>query len=154
MYREAELLDEHRYREWLDCLTDDVTYVMPVRVTRENGESEFSDKIFHLEDNKYRLVKRVEYFESGWNWAETPPSRTRHLISNVRAEPLGPSPDELSASSYVVVYRSRTDEPAYEVLSARRQDVLRRVDGALKLARRLVLIDQATLGTHNLSFFL
>jgi len=29
LYREAELLDERRYREWLDLLADDVRYSMP-----------------------------------------------------------------------------------------------------------------------------
>ena len=34
LYREAELLDDRRYEEWLDLLTDDVSYFMPMRRRR------------------------------------------------------------------------------------------------------------------------
>ena len=34
LYREARLLDERRFREWLELLTDDVRYWMPGRSTR------------------------------------------------------------------------------------------------------------------------
>ena len=30
LYEEARLLDEERFNDWLDMLTDDVRYVMPV----------------------------------------------------------------------------------------------------------------------------
>jgi len=33
LYREALALDERRFRDWLDLLTDDMTYEVPVRVT-------------------------------------------------------------------------------------------------------------------------
>ena len=35
LYREALALDERRFRDWLDLLADDITYEVPVRVTRE-----------------------------------------------------------------------------------------------------------------------
>ena len=31
LYREAELLDERRYEEWLDLFTEDARYFMPMR---------------------------------------------------------------------------------------------------------------------------
>lgn len=36
---EAYLLDAQRYEAWLDTLTDDVRYTMPVRVTAARGAS-------------------------------------------------------------------------------------------------------------------
>ena len=30
LYREAHLLDERRFREWLDLLTEDIEYLMPL----------------------------------------------------------------------------------------------------------------------------
>ena len=42
LMREAELLDERHFGEWLDLLTDDIHYNMPVRVTRgSEAASEF-----------------------------------------------------------------------------------------------------------------
>ena len=33
-YQEAELLDDHRYAEWLDLFADEVRYWMPTRANR------------------------------------------------------------------------------------------------------------------------
>ena len=154
LFHEAELLDEQKFREWLDCLTDDVEYLMPVRITREPGKGPgFSDRMFHFEEDKYRLTKRVERLETGFAWAENPPSRTRHMVSNVRVRETG-NENEIEARSYLLLYRTRGDESRYEILSAERQDRLRRVDGRWMLARRLILVDQSTLAVQNLSVFL
>lgn len=34
LYREARLLDDRQFQEWLDLLTDDIRYWMPVRSNR------------------------------------------------------------------------------------------------------------------------
>ena len=49
---------------------------------------------------------------------------------------------------------SRFDSPDLDLISGERNDVLRLVDGQLKLARREVILDQAVLGTPNLAIFL
>jgi len=38
LYEEAELLDQRRFREWLDRLTDDLVYVMPIRRNVKVGQ--------------------------------------------------------------------------------------------------------------------
>ena len=38
-YKEARLLDEWKFHEWLDLFTEDVHYWMPVRTTRYTKES-------------------------------------------------------------------------------------------------------------------
>ena len=40
LYREAELLDERRYEEWLALLADDIRYWMPMRRNIKFGEGE------------------------------------------------------------------------------------------------------------------
>lgn len=53
LHREAELLDEGRLDEWLDLLTDDVTYQMPVRMTRERGQTgDVSMEMQHFWDDR------------------------------------------------------------------------------------------------------
>src|SRR5713226_2616557 len=151
---EAELLDDGRLREWLDLLTDNVAYRMPVRVTRQRAAgSEFVENMTHLEEDRHTLELRIRRLEVGPAWAEDPPSRTRHFVSNVRVTP-GERDDEVQVKSNPLLYRSRGDSPQHDLLSAERRDVLRRVDGRWKLARRLVLLDQSTVATHNLSMFL
>ena len=37
LYQEAELLDERRFEEWLDFLTEDIRYWMPMRRNVKSG---------------------------------------------------------------------------------------------------------------------
>ena len=89
-YLEAELLDERKLREWFELLTEDIRYWMPLRHnTFERPESvneELSQpgEAYYFDDNWQSLKIRVERAYSKIAWAEVPPSRTRHLITNVR----------------------------------------------------------------------
>lgn len=157
LYHEAELLDEGRLREWLDLLTDDVVYQVPVRVHKEQtGESRVTgvqDNSFHLDENATSLLMRVERVETGFAWAEEPPSRIRHMVTNVRVRSVPDPDDELDVRSYVLVYRSRWDRPQYDIMTAERQDRFRHTDDRWKLARRWVVLDNTTVPMLNLSFF-
>jgi ethylbenzene dioxygenase beta subunit len=156
LFREAELLDENRLREWLGLLTEDVRYQVPIRISKEQGAEPGITGVatdgFHLDEDHESLEMRVERIETGFAWAEDPPSRLRHFVTNVRIEPSSEGEEELAVRSNVLVYRSRWDGPRYELLSAERRDLLRRVDGDWKLARREVILDSTALPTHNLSF--
>jgi 3-phenylpropionate/cinnamic acid dioxygenase small subunit len=87
-YDEAALLDSHRYEEWLALFADDAHYFMPIRRTRMQREldKEFTKpgEMAFFDDTKMLLDGRIKKLESGRSWAEDPPSRTRHLITNVR----------------------------------------------------------------------
>ncbi len=150
---EAELLDDNRLRDWLDLLAPDVQYRMPVRATRERGSgSEFVD-MAHFEEDRGQLELRVRRLETTTVWAEDPPSRTRHFVSNIRVA-AGDGEDGVQVKSNLLLYRSRGDSPSHDLLSAERQDLWRRLDGEWKLARRTILLDQSTVATHNLAVFL
>lgn len=153
LYGEAECLDTGRFEDWLAMMTDDVLYQMPVRLTRERGDApDRSDQMHFFWDDRATLELRVRRLRTDFAWAEDPPSRTRHFVSNVRIAP-GSTPDALQVRSYVLITRSRGDAASYEMISGERQDVLRRTDGAWKLARREFIIDQAMLGVRNLGIF-
>lgn len=154
LYREAECLDTGRFEDWLGMMTDDIQYQMPVRLTRERGDApDRSEDMKFFWDDRSTLELRVRRLRTDFAWAEDPPSRTRHFVSNVRITQAS-TPDVLQVRSYVLIYRNRGDVPNYELISGERQDVLRRIDsGALKLARREFTIDQAMLGVKNLGIF-
>src|SRR6266702_647761 len=84
-------------------------------------------------------------------WGEYPPSRTRHLIGNLVAEPL--SKGLVKAKTAFLVYRSHL-ETDHQLLSGSREDVLRRVNGTWKIAKRTILLDANVLMDKNLSIFL
>ena len=106
LYREAELLDERRYREWLDLLADDIRYWMPIRrnVKLGDDENEFTranSDINWFDEGKETLARRVKQIETGIHWAEEPRSRLSHLVANVQVQNADPSfatPREVSVT--------------------------------------------------------
>ena len=160
LYREAELLDERRYEEWLDLFTEDAHYFMPMRrnVPHDEIEREFTREgmdVSWFDEGKDTLTRRVRQILTGIHWAEEPPSRICHMISNVQvvgADPAGPAATEIAVKSRFLVYRNRV-ETETDVLVGKREDLLRRVNGGCKLARRRIVLDQSVLLAKNLTFF-
>jgi 3-phenylpropionate/cinnamic acid dioxygenase small subunit len=153
--REAWLLDERKFQEWLGLFTEDVLYFMPRRknVPRRESHREVTPlgDLALIEDDKRYLEMRVARLETGMAWAEDPPSRTRHLVGNLVAEPLDSG--DVQAKTAFLVYRSHL-ETDHQLLAGSREDVLRRVDGAWKVAKRTIVLDAIVLLDKNLSLFL
>jgi 3-phenylpropionate/cinnamic acid dioxygenase small subunit len=84
-------------------------------------------------------------------WAEDPPSRTRHIITNIEVE-AGDSQDELKVYSNFFMYRTRA-ETEQDFYIGSREDVLRRDNGQLRVASRKIVLDQTVLLAKNLSNF-
>jgi 3-phenylpropionate/cinnamic acid dioxygenase small subunit len=150
---EAEVLDAGRYRDWLDLLTEEVSYRMPVRVTAAHSLSDsLLDEMDHFREDRYSLEKRVQRFETDHAWTEDPPSRTRRFVTNVRV--WEGADGDLLVKSYLLLFRSRGDMRTPDWVSSERTDVLRRVDGRLLIASRLIAVDESVLRTQNLAVFL
>jgi biphenyl 2,3-dioxygenase beta subunit len=167
LYREARLLDERRFREWLELFTEDVRYRMAARSNRYPKTSKAiaildpdryveddraaEDELALLDESKATLEARVARLETGMAWAEDPPSRTRHLITNIEVEP-GTAGGELRVFSNFLVYRSRA-ELEQDFYVGGRVDLLRRDAAALKIASRRLTLDQNVLAAKNVSIF-
>jgi 3-phenylpropionate/cinnamic acid dioxygenase small subunit len=161
LYREAELLDQRRYQEWLGLLTDDIRYWMPMRRNVKFGEEEreftrADSDINWFDEGKDTLQRRVKQIETGIHWAEEPRSRMSHLVTNVQlqgAEPSLAAPQEVSVTCRFLIYRNRV-ETETDILVGRREDSLRRNGAGWLLARRKIILDQNVLLSKNLTFFL
>ena len=167
LYREARLLDERRFHEWLELFTDDVRYWMGARKNRYPRRSKAiailnpnryveddhtrEDELAILDENQETLARRVARLDTGMAWAEDPPSRTRHFVGNIEVTQ-GESVSETTVYSNFIVYRSRAESEEDFYVGAR-QDTLRRVDGAWKIARRKLTLDQNVLSAKNVSVF-
>jgi 3-phenylpropionate/cinnamic acid dioxygenase small subunit len=157
LYLEAELLDDRKLREWLDLLTDDVRYWMPIRHNTLGRPAEITEELaqpgegYYFNDDKKSLGLRVERVYSKSAWSELPPSRTRHLITNIRIKKAGGN--EFAVQSNFLVYRTRM-ETDQDIFVGTRHDILRRVNGGLKIAKRTIILDQAVLDAKNISVFL
>jgi len=155
LYREVLLLDERRYEEWVALFTDDARYWVPVRSDRPRkpGATEFAGEreLAFFDETKQSLVQRVTKLATGLAWAEEPPSRTRHLVTNVDADE-GETEAEVHACSNFILYRTRL-ETKQDLFVGRREDLLRRDGDAWRIARRKVLLDMTVLSADNLSIF-
>ena len=165
LYWEARLLDERRFHEWLELLTDDVRYFMAGRSNRYPKSSKAiaildpdryveddltkEDELAILDETKRTLGARVARLDTGMAWAEDPPSRTRHFIANVDVEP-GAADGEVRVRCNYIVYRSR-GETEQDFYVGTREDLLRWVEGGWKIARRRLILDQNVLTAKNLS---
>ncbi len=160
LYHEANLLDDRRYEEWLELLTDDVRYWVPMRRNVKFGEleREFTREgqdINWFDEGKTTLTQRVRQILTGVHWAEEPLSRLSHLVTNVEiteATPSAADAEEVSLRCRFIIYRNRVATET-DILVGRREDRLRRVDGEWRIAQRQVFLDQNVLLAKNLTFF-
>jgi ethylbenzene dioxygenase beta subunit len=155
LFREARVLDEANYKEWLAMLAVDIHYWMPIIENRMRDDPKGNygpDRVAFFDDNYNDLSRRVTRFLSRTTWAENPATRHVHVISNVEVE-LGERADEVVAHSVFVNYRNR-GERDQDVLMGRRRDVLRRSETSWLLAKRRILLAQNVLLSRNINTFL
>jgi 3-phenylpropionate/cinnamic acid dioxygenase small subunit len=161
LYREADLLDERRFDEWLDTLAEDLVYFMPMRRNVKHGEhaarenTRLGEDISWFDEDKWTLRKRVEQIQTGVHWAEEPLSRVSRMVSNVqvlKATPSAADAGEVLVRSRFLVYQNRSQYETY-LFAGKRNDLLRKAPEGFRLARREIILDQNVLLAKNLTVF-
>ena len=158
-FNEADLLDEREYDRWLDLLTEDIVYWMPMRknVSYRDRDKDITaeDDLAWFHDDKETLRKRVKQIQTGVHWADEPISRVSHLITNIRLvdriSSLGEG-EKTTTKCRFVVYRNRLEDET-DFFVGRREDTLIRVGEELKISRRRIILDQSVLLAKNLTMF-
>ena len=155
-YREARLMNQKRHREWLETMVDpEIHYWLPITEDRfvkdrrppppPDDPAIFND---HLEDLELRIAR----LETGLVWMEDPPSRIRHLLSNIEAFHTDDDALLLAYSNFHI-YRNRRQRDESNLVGGR-EDLLRRdSEGRLKIYRRKINLDQRVVLDKNLYFF-
>ncbi|MEN3347630.1 MAG: hypothetical protein V7632_1265 [Bradyrhizobium sp.] len=160
-YREADLLDDRRFRDWLELLAEDVSYFMPIRRNVKFGQQAARENtirgegISWFDEDKWTLTKRVEQILTGVHYAEEPLSRITHMVSNVQIKSARPDTEaarELDVTGRFLVYQNRVEYETY-IFVGRRNDTLRLTDNGWKIARREILLEQNILLAKNLTTF-
>jgi len=152
LFHEAHLLDQRRFRDWLELVAEDIHYWMPIRrtVTAKDIDREFTriGDMAYFDDDHKDLSMRVEKLYTGSSWSEDPPSRTRHFVGNVQITAV--DGDLVSVRSSLHLYRSRL-EGVTDNFCARREDGLRRAGEGFRIARRHIYLDHTVIHATNLS---
>lgn len=161
LYDEAELLDERRFKEWLDTLSDELVYFMPMTYNVKYGEhaqrekTRFEKDMSWFNEGKWTLTKRAEQILTGVHWAEEPLSRLCRLVTNVQITDVqsdDSGPVEVSVRSRFITYQNRCEYEEY-YFTGKRSDVFRKENGAWKLLRREIDLGQTVLLAKNLTMF-
>ncbi|MBA6411820.1 aromatic-ring-hydroxylating dioxygenase subunit beta [Parahaliea sp. F7430] len=164
-YREARLLDERKYLQWLKLLCEDIRYSIPSRYIATPDPALRGTEALHAiehelerggpdcaplrEENFFNLAIRADRALKMNAWADNPPARTRRFISNV--EVFSCEEGYQSFSNFMMTYsRHSTVEHSY---TGQRRDTLRQVDGELKIARREVIFDWNVINVPTLGLF-
>jgi 3-phenylpropionate/cinnamic acid dioxygenase small subunit len=144
LYREALLLDEKRWPEWLALYTDDCFYWVPSVV----GQKDPVDTISLYAEDRMRMEMRIVRITHPHAWSQDFPTRMSHVVGNVMLDPDGgtgadggmnPRAD-LVVRSTVHILEHRKEEQRLFGGSVRHW--LRREGGALKIAmKRIDLIN-------------
>lgn len=151
--REAKLLDERRFDEWIEMVHEDIVYEVPLRQAKQQYADEFIDGAFRLKDTMSVIKVRIERLRSGHAWAETPPSRTVRMVGSILVDEAEKAGD-LLVESALLIYRQRGNADPGDLIPVRRTDIIRISDnGGLLVSRRAVIPD-TVLQTPNLGIFL
>jgi len=161
LYDEANLLDERRFKEWLDTLAEDLRYFMPMEYNVKAGEhatrelTKREQQMSWFNEGKWTLTKRAEQILTGVHWAEEPLSRVCRMVSNVQLTAIQTNAQgemEVSTSSRFLIYQNRCEYEQYFFVGDR-MDVIRRTADGWKLANREIRIHQNVLLAKNLTVF-
>jgi 3-phenylpropionate/cinnamic acid dioxygenase small subunit len=145
---EAAMLDHDQHLEWLELLTDDISYRMPVRETRYRQDGDDGNPgMSYFRDDRWSLGLRARRnVEFEYAYDRDPAPRVRRLVTNLLVWQ-GDGADEYEAQSYIMLLKNRFNNPSYDLLSAERHDVIRRTPEGLRLARRDIIVDMQLLST-------
>lgn len=156
LYREARLLDQERYDEWVAMLAEDLHYHMPGIETRYRRDptDQVADltRMAYYNDTLDDLKKRLGRLATGTAWSEDPATRYTHLITNVEVERTDIE-DEYQVFSNFLAYRNR-NEKDQDTLIGSREDIWKGSGLRFQLKKRRIILKQNILLSKNLNIYL
>jgi benzoate/toluate 1,2-dioxygenase beta subunit len=142
LYREAMLLDEKRWQEWLELYTEDCFYWVPSVM----GQADPINTISLFAENRMMMEMRIIRVTHPRAFSQEFPTRTSHVVGSVMLEPDGAPAGGIATKADMVV------RSAQHILEFRKEDQrmfggtvrhwLRRDGGGLKIAlKRIDLVN-------------
>ena len=164
-YREARLLDERHYMQWLGLLTEDINYTIPNRYIPTKDPTKRGTEEFHAvadelerpaadtaplrEENIFNLAIRADRALKVNAWADNPPARTRRFISNVEVFEIADGYQ--SFNNFMLTYSRHAN--VNHTYTGQRRDTLREIDGELKISSREIIFDWSVINVPTLGLF-
>jgi benzoate/toluate 1,2-dioxygenase subunit beta len=146
LYREARLMDEHAYDDWLALWTEDGLYWVPC------NEDDFDPErhVSIVYENRSGLEDRIARLKSGAAYAQDPKSRLSRVVSNVEVDDEnGNETTVRSTFNLTALRRGRMD-----IFAGRAIHKLRPEGHSFKIAYKKVILINNDVVINNLTFLI
>ncbi len=132
LYRQAEILDDKRWDDWLALFAEDGRYWMPA--TESQTDAEFMPSIFYEDLDLMRVrIKRVNHPRA---WSQKPPHRTMHVVSNVIVEAIDAKTGDATVRSKFHMAEFRRD--ALRHFTGKYRHVLKKTPAGYRIKQQRV----------------
>ncbi|MDJ0948565.1 MAG: aromatic-ring-hydroxylating dioxygenase subunit beta [Alphaproteobacteria bacterium] len=109
LFRQAEILDDRAWDDWLALWTEDGAYWMPA--SPEQTSADGLPNIFF--EDLYLMRTRIRRLDHPRAWSQSPRNRTSHVVSNVIIEHEDPGTGDILVRSKFFVAEYRLDAMRY-----------------------------------------
>jgi p-cumate 2,3-dioxygenase subunit beta len=142
LYLEAELLDEWRLHEWLALFAENGRYLIP---STDKPDGDPTKDLFLVQDDRFLLEQRVNSLQTRAAHAEYPHSRTRRLVTNIKATDTEDGRIDVRAN--FAVFRARNG--GVDTYFGRYLHVLKRGQEGFRFLTRKSILDLDALRPHG-----
>ena len=132
VYHEARLLDEKRFDEWYDLLTDDARYWMPL--TRGQPNRETFTSLFY--EDKLLLRVRIERLRHPNAFSQQQPSFCQHVLQRPALETADHQSSHYVTRTPFVYFESQLDQQL--ILAGVTYHHLTLIGGALRIRMKKI----------------
>jgi len=139
VFREARLLDEQRFEDWLDLFVEDVLFWMPAWKddTTLSGDPDRELSLIYYR-GKENLRDRVDRLRSGLSPVSRILPRVTHSVTNVMLDAAEGDEGTVYSSFVTHSYQPRTDQLSFHF--GRYEHGLVREEGQWKIARKIIYL--------------
>jgi 3-phenylpropionate/cinnamic acid dioxygenase small subunit len=147
LFKEAQLADEHRYKEWLALWTEELLYWAPCN----SDEPAIGRKIALINDNRAELDERLYRLGTKHAHSQNPKSRLTRVIGNVVLQEWDPARGGKVSSSFNLTEVRNNRQLTF---AGRMTHVLERRDGELRVREKHVFLANNDIAMPNLTFII
>ena len=145
LYHEAELIDAKQLDDWVALWNDDAVYWIP-----QGDDPDPARSVSIVYDDHRRLVERVLRLNSGFAYSQDPPSRTCHVVGNVRVK--GEADGRIQVGSSVMVAEMR--RATQNLFAGRVEHELTQEGDGFKISRKVVRLVNSDVPLGNVTFLI
>ena len=144
--REARLIDQQRFEDWLDLFAEDGIYWMPL----EWGQTDTRLTASLMHEDKLLLTVRVERLKGNRTFSQKPKSRCHHVLQTPQVDRRDETANEYVTWTSMHYVETRFDDQ--QLYAAWATHTLKVVDGKLKIKlKRVDLVNsEAAFGSIQL----